>query len=80
MIITVASFSIFVIRISLNLAFLGFYCLKFQFSDTAFDHWRQRNFSIIATVLLLSGTISFHVFRLLYSRLFGLNCFSASIE
>jgi hypothetical protein len=69
-----------VIHAFLNLVFVLLYCLKLQYSDQGYNHWRQRNSWVVGLVLVLTATVSFKTFRLLYSRLFGIPKFSAQID
>ena len=80
MIITIASFIIFMVHLVLNLSFLIFYCFKLQFNDVGFNHWRSRNQCSVALILILTGLVSFKTFRLIYARFFGLSKLSAQID
>jgi hypothetical protein len=51
-----------------------------QYSDAAYNFWKQKNGRVISIVLTMSGLFSFKIFRLLYSRLFSAKFFSAQFD
>lgn len=66
--------------ITMNLIFIIYYCARLQFTDISYNYWRQKHFCITILILLLSMTVNFKLYRLLYSRFFAIPFFSANIE
>jgi hypothetical protein len=75
-----ASLGVACILYSANLLFIIYYCARMQTKDMSFTYWRQKHFCVTVIILFLSLVINFKLFRLLYSRFFGIKLFSANIS
>ena len=70
----------FMLHLAINIAFSLYYILAIAKHDKSHQEWREQHYIGVTVLIFLSTFISFKLFRLIYSGLFGLKICLTSFD